>query len=153
MIELAGWRLVLGASLFSSSTMNPEKQHLLSLEILPARLNAVETSWYLGFHEADIRVLVAAGLLKPLGRPSQTAQKYFALIVLQQLRSDVKWLARATDAVQGHWRRKNGNKSKGPKPSTDRPGGPSPRKPGGNGAPPKRRLTDEEQDPDNSPET
>ena len=48
------------------------------------------------------------GLLKPLGKPVQNSVKYFATADLEGLRQDVRWLGRATDAVQARWRRKNG---------------------------------------------
>jgi len=88
--------------------MNPERKDLLSVKTPPARLNAEETAWYLGFASHDILILVAAGLLKPLGRPPRASTKYFATATLEQLRSDVKWLARASDAIVGHWQKKNG---------------------------------------------
>ena len=37
------------------------------------------------------RVLVANGLLKPLGNPTANAVKYFARVTLQELSDDVKW--------------------------------------------------------------
>ena len=88
--------------------MNPERKELLSLKTPPARLNAEETAWYLGFAPHDVPILVAAGLLKPLGRPPRASTKYFATAMLEQLRSDVKWLARASDVIVGHWQKKNG---------------------------------------------
>ena len=88
--------------------MNPERKDLLSLKTPPARLNAEETAWYLGFAPHDIPILVTAGLLKPLGRPPRASTKYFATANLEQLRSDVKWLARASDAIVLYWQSKNG---------------------------------------------
>ena len=88
--------------------MNPERKDLLSLKTPPARLNAEEAAWYLGFAPHDVPILVAAGLLKPLGRPPRASTKYFAAATLEQLRSDVKWLARASDVIVGHWQKKNG---------------------------------------------
>src|SRR5437867_10357028 len=88
--------------------MNPERKELLSLKTSPARLNAEETAWYLGFASHDVPILVAAGLLRPLGRPPRASTKYFATATLEQLRSDVKWLARASDVIVGHWQMKNG---------------------------------------------
>ncbi len=87
--------------------MDPEQRQLLSLAILPARLNSLQAAHVLGFQHHDIRTLVAAGLLRPLGRPAPNSTKYFAAVELEQLRADVKWLARATDAVRDRWRHKN----------------------------------------------
>jgi len=87
--------------------MGPQQQQFLSLPILPARLNVEQAAHYLGFQEHDLPILTAAGLLRPLGRPSHNSTKYFATVELEKLRADTKWLAKSTDAVQAHWRRKN----------------------------------------------
>jgi hypothetical protein len=87
--------------------MNQERKDFLSLAIKPARVGIAETAWLLGFQEHDIPVLVSAGLLKPLGRPPVSGSKYFATIELQKLNSDVRWLAKASDAIVKHWRNKN----------------------------------------------
>jgi hypothetical protein len=88
--------------------MNPEEKSFLSLRTLPARLNPEQTAWYLGCKVDAVTVLIAAGLLKPLGRPSQTAVKFFSLAELEALRADTKWLSRTTEAIQSWHRRKNG---------------------------------------------
>ena len=56
----------------------------------------------------DIPILVNAGLLKPLGKKlEQSAPRYFARVEIEEKAVDVAWLNKATDAVRGHWRRKN----------------------------------------------
>jgi hypothetical protein len=87
--------------------MNQEKRDFLSLQYPPARLNIEETAWFLGFAPHDIPMLVAEGLLKPLGHPPANGSKYFATATLQELRRDLRWLTRATDAIVNHWKRKN----------------------------------------------
>ena len=47
-------------------------------------------------------MLVATGLLKPLGPPPRNGTKFFATEILDQLRRDEKWLARASDAICNH---------------------------------------------------
>lgn len=91
--------------------MNPQREKFLNLKTPPARMNAEEAAWYLGFASHDVPILVAAGLLKPLGHPPHSGTKYFATETLQQLRADLKWLARASDAIVNHWQNKNGRKS------------------------------------------
>jgi len=59
----------------------------------------------------DIPILVANGLLKPLGEPIQSSVKYFATAVLQELALNVEWLHKATAALQGHWAMKNARRS------------------------------------------
>jgi len=88
--------------------MDQEQRYFLSLRHLPACLSQQESAWYLGYKTHDIRILVAAGLLRPLGHPNQTSVKYFAVVELEKCRQDVKWLARATDAIYKAWRLKNG---------------------------------------------
>ena len=87
--------------------MNQAKKDFLSLVTPPARVGIEETSWLMGFGETGIPVLVSAGLLKPLGRPTATGSKYFATVELQALRTDIRWLAKASDAIVNHWRSKN----------------------------------------------
>jgi hypothetical protein len=82
----------------------------LSWKIAPARLNGTQTAWYLGFEPHEIPMLVAAGLLKPLGHPARNSTKFFATETLEQLRRDEKWLARASDAIASYWRTRNARK-------------------------------------------
>ena len=87
--------------------MNPERKEFLSLKVAPARLNMEEGAWFLGFAPHDIPILIQAGLLKPLGHPPRHGTKYFAAATVEQLRTDLKWLAKASDAIVEHWRKKN----------------------------------------------
>lgn len=91
--------------------MNPQREQFLNLKSSPARLNAEETAWYLGFSPHEIPILVANRLLKPLGRPPPSGTKYFATATLEELRRDVKWLARASDVIVEYWRFKNARKT------------------------------------------
>jgi hypothetical protein len=87
-----------------------QQTEFLSWKTAPARLNATQTAWFLGFETHEIPMLVAAGLLKPLGHPSRNSTKYFATEILEQLRRDEKWLARASDAICNYWRNRNARK-------------------------------------------
>ncbi len=91
---------------------NERKDFLLVCRTPPARMDAQETAWYLGFAVHDIPILVRAGLLKPLGHPPITAIKYFATTTLTVLRGDAQWLARATDTIVRHWQTRNARKTK-----------------------------------------
>jgi hypothetical protein len=91
--------------------MNPQREQFLNLKATPARLTAEETGWYLGFGTQEIRILMASGLLKPLGHPPINGMKYFATAALAELHRDVKWLTHASDAVVEHWREKNARKT------------------------------------------
>lgn len=87
--------------------MDSDLRQFRTLIGLPARLNVEQAAVLLGFQPHDLPVLVAAGLLKPLGKPSANSVKYFATAELEELRRDIRWLSRATDTVQARWRRKN----------------------------------------------
>src|SRR6185295_17555608 len=92
--------------------MNQERREFLRvIQLPPARLDAQEAAWYLGFMPHDIPILVKAGLLKPLGHPPANCTKYFATEELLKLRSDTRWLAKASDAIIKHWRQKNENRT------------------------------------------
>jgi hypothetical protein len=103
-----------------------QQNDFLNWKIAPARLTATQAAWYLGFQTHEIPILVAAGMLKPLGHPPRNSTKFFATEVLDQLRRDEKWLARASDAICNYWRERNarkqtcGRSDKENKSSTDR---------------------------------
>jgi hypothetical protein len=84
-----------------------EQAEFLSWKIVPARLDATQAAWFLGFEMHEIAILIAASLLKPLGHPARNGTKFFATQALEQLRRDEKWLARATDAICEYWRERN----------------------------------------------
>jgi hypothetical protein len=61
----------------------------LTTHRLSGRLNAEQAAFLLGFQSHDIPVLARAKLLEPLGKPVPNAPKYFAAVVLDELRSDL----------------------------------------------------------------
>ncbi len=81
-----------------------------SWKLFPARLDALQAAWFLGFEPHEITMLIAAGLLKPLGHPARNSTKFFATETLEQFRRDEKWLARASDAISNYWRERNARK-------------------------------------------
>jgi len=90
-----------------------QQTEFLGWKIIPARLTATQTAWFLGFKPEEIPLLVAAGLLKPLGHPPRNSTKFFATETLEQFRRDEKWLARASDAICAYWRATNARKRTG----------------------------------------
>jgi hypothetical protein len=92
---------------FSAQVMNPERQQFLNLRSKPGRLTAEEAGWFLGFVVHEIPMLMSAGFLKPLGRPSENGCKFFSLIVLDKLNQDPEWQARASDAIVKYWKDRN----------------------------------------------
>lgn len=88
-----------------------ERERFLNLRHFPARMTIEEVAAFFRMSPHDIPVLVANGLLKPLGDPVQSSVKYFATAVLQELAQNVDWLHQATAAIQGHWVMKNARRS------------------------------------------
>lgn len=78
----------------------------------PARLDAAQTAAILGFQPHDIPTLVAAKLLKPLGKPVQNSVKYFAAVEVLARFDDPDWLNRATQRTSERWEVKNSRKKK-----------------------------------------
>src|ERR1700733_1203611 len=87
--------------------MSSQELQFLNLRNLPARLNAEEAAYLLGFKSHEIPVLISGGLLKPLGNPPMNGVKYFATVTLEELRSDTKWLTRASARIVLFWKTKN----------------------------------------------
>jgi hypothetical protein len=91
--------------------MQQEMKEFLSLANWPARLSMRQSAWVLGFLEHEIPILLAKGLLKPLGHPAHNGQKFFLTAMLIDLRRDEKWFGKASDAVVEYWRHKNSRKT------------------------------------------
>jgi hypothetical protein len=91
--------------------MSSQRLQFLNLRNLPARLTSEEAAWFLGFAPHAIPVLIAAGLLKPLGQPAPNAIKYFATTTICDLKQDAHWLFRASKEIMRHWRTKNARKN------------------------------------------
>jgi hypothetical protein len=90
--------------------MQQDVERFLNLRTPPGRLTREQTAWFLGFTPEEITMLIARGLLKPLGHPAHNGQKYFLAKMLEDLRRDEKWFGKASDAIVEYWRHKNGRK-------------------------------------------
>jgi len=90
--------------------MDPEIESLLNLRNPPQRLTVEEAAGRLGYSPHEMPVLIAEGLLKPLGHPAPNAPKHFLTALLDDLKRDVKWHGKANDALQEYWRHKNARK-------------------------------------------
>ena len=86
-------------------------ERYLNMRHLPARMTSEEVAKFFRMAAHDIPVLVAHGLLKPLGEPLQSSVKYFATVVIKDLCENVEWLHEATKVLQGHWVAKNARRS------------------------------------------
>lgn len=92
--------------------LNNDLKTILNLARLPGRLNIAQTAACLGFKPHDIPVLAARGFLKPLSRPVQNSDKYYAWSGVMEVADDEEWLSRATAALSQHWQDKNSRKSR-----------------------------------------
>jgi hypothetical protein len=77
----------------------------------PARLTPEQVAKRLGFAVHDVPVLIAEGLLKPLGKPVASATKYFASVEIEAFALDTRWLNKATQALYDFWKQKNARKT------------------------------------------
>jgi hypothetical protein len=87
--------------------VNPEDFQILNVRRLPAKIVTKPTAVLLGFQDHDIPVLVAEGLLIPVGNPTASCIKYFATSDVLTKSADRKWIHRATSCVYRHWRTNN----------------------------------------------
>lgn len=62
----------------------------------------------LGWPEYFVPVLMRAGHLRPLGKPSQNSRKWFATVELEHLSRDREWLDKAIRIVEKHVQQMNG---------------------------------------------
>jgi hypothetical protein len=46
-----------------------------------------------------------------LGHPARNGPKYFAAAELEKLRRNIKWLAKASDAIVDYWQNRNAHKN------------------------------------------
>ena len=86
---------------------NDQYQFMRLLGQLPARLTAEQVAWLLNCQPADVPVLVASKLLKPLGNPSPYAVKFFGTVDLLDLAKDRNWLAKASNTLGQYWQKRN----------------------------------------------
>lgn len=86
-------------------------ERFMNFRHLPARMTSEEAAKLFRMSPHEIPILVAHGLLKPLGNPVQSSVKYFATVVLKELADNVEWLHQATATLQGHWAMKNARRS------------------------------------------
>lgn len=89
--------------------MNEDAFRFLSLSgRLPLRLDVQQVAWLLNCEKHDIPVLVAARLLKPLGKPPPNSRKFFSTARVLERSSDDSWLDKMSDAIHTGWKNKNG---------------------------------------------
>jgi hypothetical protein len=80
--------------------MNDHNAGILNTTRMPIRLNAEQTAAVLNCQPHDIHILVAEGLLTPLGKPAANGKKYFETKAILAAGDDRKWLIRMTEAIR-----------------------------------------------------
>jgi hypothetical protein len=88
---------------------NLDADPLTCLRLQP-RLTKAQTAKFLNMGMHDIPVLVRAGLLKPLGHPNDSNQKYFATADLVADAENREWLVQVCDVLYKHWYKMNAAK-------------------------------------------
>ncbi len=68
----------------------------------PACIDADEAAKLFGWPAYFMPLLMRAGHLKPLGKPSQNSRKWFATVELERLSRDAAWLDKAVRIVEKH---------------------------------------------------
>jgi hypothetical protein len=87
--------------------VNPEREKYLNLRTKPGKVTSEEAGWHLGFSVREICILIAAGMLKPLGNPAENAIKFFLSWELDQLNRDRAWFDKACHSVTKYWKDRN----------------------------------------------
>ena len=94
-----------------------DRQSIGSGQPWPACIGVEQVAVMFGWPEYFLPVLVRAGHLKPLGKPSQNSRKWFATMELQRLAGDRDWLDKAIRIVEKHVQQMNGKqRTKVPEP-------------------------------------
>ena len=91
--------------------MQQDIERFLNLRHLPASVTVEQAAGYLGISPHEIPILLARGLLKPLGHPAPNGQKFFLTATLEELRRDEKWFGKARDAIAEFWQNKNARRA------------------------------------------
>jgi|SRR5690348_2892249 len=77
-----------------------ERQATSNGRARPACVGMEEAAAIFGWPNYYLPFLVRAGHLKPLGKPSQNARKWFATVELERVSNDPGWLDRAVRIVE-----------------------------------------------------
>jgi hypothetical protein len=77
---------------------------------LPGILEADEAAARLGVPAHTIPILITAGHIKPLGKPSDKSSKKFSSAYVDDLARDQKWLDKAVRIIEAYWATQNQKK-------------------------------------------
>jgi hypothetical protein len=73
----------------------------------PAILDERQVEIWLGLNHRELKALIRAGHLLPLGKARPRTQKRFAAVYILQVRGDLDWLSTARDIITSHWGKAN----------------------------------------------
>ena len=83
------------------------REEFLALTRLPGRLIALELSWLFHCEPEHVPIIVAGGLIKPLGHPAANGVKYFHTAEVLEIAADKKKMAQVSDLLSNTWRERN----------------------------------------------
>jgi hypothetical protein len=89
---------------------NPANQWIFHAQRLPGILEADEAAIRIGVPSHALAILIGAGHLKPLGKPSDKSSKKFSADYVENLVHDQKWLDKAVQIIANHWATQNRKK-------------------------------------------
>lgn len=92
--------------------MSDDEYRFLTVRHLPFRLTGEEAAYLLRCQAHDIKTLVQARLLKPLGDPPKNGKKMFRTKDILELANDPKWLHKMTNAIHDFWHENNSGRKK-----------------------------------------
>jgi hypothetical protein len=78
----------------------------------PAILDEHQVEIWLGLNRRELKALIRARHLLPLGKARPRTQKRFAAVYILQVRGDLDWLSTARDIITTHWRKANARRRK-----------------------------------------
>jgi hypothetical protein len=84
----------------------------LDLPGYPAVLDEQQVGKWLGFNRNEVKALIKAGHLVPLGKHRARTQKRFAAVYILRLREDLDWLSATRDIISAHWRKINARRKR-----------------------------------------
>jgi len=83
--------------------MNNEQRSFLSLPRFPALISLLEVCWLLGLAEHQGKILVAKGMLVPVGKRRRRKGRMFVSGYVLELAEDREWLNKAKDTLSLYW--------------------------------------------------
>jgi len=97
-------------SMSKKTLRDQTSQWIFHAQRLPGILEADEAAARLGLPNHSISILIGAGHLKPLGKPSEKSSKKFSSDYVDGLAHDQKWPDKAVRIIDSYWITQNQKK-------------------------------------------